>query len=90
MPKPTIKELEGQVNRYKELWLSVLGKKHDCEVKIEEMRSIIIELYYSSYWDSDRLQSDTACHIWQKVKETFKLTESGPVRIKLNDPKIGD
>lgn len=73
-----------------EKWLQTVMERGRLEVRIEEMRGTIIELYYSSFWESDRLQNDTAEHIWTKVKNKFELTDEGPKRVHILDPKVGD
>lgn len=84
------RELEEKVEQYRELWLNTVSKLNHVQTEQETQREVIIELYYGSHWDSDRLQGDTAGHIWTKVKEAFNLTEKGPDRIMINDPQVGD
>ena len=75
---------------YKDAWIRTLSELTELQIHQEQQREIIIELYYSSYWDSDRLRYDTAGRMWAIVKERFNLTDEGPARISLNDHQLGD
>lgn len=83
-------KIKDDLERYRYMWLDKVSELGQLKCRMENMREVIIELYYSSFWDSDRLQPDTAEYIWTKVKETFELDESGPKRVHINDPKEGD
>lgn len=85
MPAPTKFELERDRDSYREMWLRGIEELTQTQIKMDQMRAVVIELYYSSFWDSDRLQGDTAGYLWTKVKKEFDLTESGPSRIYVNE-----
>lgn len=75
---------------YHRMWLDAVADLGRLQTEMEDQRKIIAQLYYSSHWDSDRLEHDMACLAWQKVKEAFDLYEPSPARISINDPQIGD
>ena len=79
-----------EIEKYREMWLKKVEELGIAQCKFEEAKLIITELYYSSFWDSDRLLDETAGLMWTRVKQIFELTEPGPARININDPKVGD
>lgn len=87
---PTKKELEQQIKYYRDRLSDYIVQLGQLAWQQEKQREIIIQLYYASHWDSDRLTDDFAKILWEQVKEAFELTEDAPKRISINDPGPGD
>lgn len=81
---------EKTLETYRRMWLDQITKAGEAESKLENIRALVTELYYASFWDSDRLQPDTAGYLWNKIKTEFEFNEPGPKRIIINDPAAGD